>query len=224
MSFSVKKTEYRFERKFLLEESKLDDFKLWLKTQVPSFREAYPKRKISNIYFDNLDFDAFEDNVSGVSDRCKLRVRWYDDNKEKAYLELKIKKKELGKKIIASIENQFDFSQDLEKSLIELASKLPIEFQKYITTYSAASAMNCYVREYYENFSGVRITIDSKQESKSLISNFFDDSYLTSSFYDYLVVEVKYPIEFDVKELNFLNTIPLIQTKNSKYINAKRFF
>lgn len=65
------------------------------------FSTAYPDRSVNNIYFDTEDFQYYRDNVEGVSNRRKIRIRWYGDweNREVSpVLEYKIKRGPVGYK------------------------------------------------------------------------------------------------------------------------------
>ena len=42
-----------------------------------AFREAYPARFVNNIYLDSHGRSDYHDNIVGVANRNKTRVRWY---------------------------------------------------------------------------------------------------------------------------------------------------
>ena len=45
------------------------------------FRYHHQDRHINSIYFDNIFLKSAEDNLAGISDREKIRLRWYGLNK-----------------------------------------------------------------------------------------------------------------------------------------------
>ena len=59
----------------------------------------YKDRLINSIYFDDENFATAQDNLSGISDRRKYRIRWYGNNFKDFSYEVKIKKNNLGRKI-----------------------------------------------------------------------------------------------------------------------------
>ena len=67
--------KFRYERKYLLDKSKLNFF--MKKLYLNNFEEVYTQRIINNIYYDTLNFSSFIETKEGVSDRIKYRVRWY---------------------------------------------------------------------------------------------------------------------------------------------------
>jgi hypothetical protein len=46
---------------------------------VPSLRIEYAPRLVSSVYFDTNAYETFEQSNSGMSQRTKLRLRWYGD-------------------------------------------------------------------------------------------------------------------------------------------------
>ena len=46
----------------------------------------------NSIYLDTINYDFAKDNINGVSERKKIRLRWYDDNLNKIFIEQKNKK------------------------------------------------------------------------------------------------------------------------------------
>ena len=41
------------------------------------FSIQYPKRKINSLYFDDLNYSSINENLDGVSEKKKYRIRWY---------------------------------------------------------------------------------------------------------------------------------------------------
>ena len=68
---------YRYERKFFLQTMDRISVENLIMSHPALFTEIYHERYINNIYFDNLDFNNFEDNVHGNIHRKKYRIRWY---------------------------------------------------------------------------------------------------------------------------------------------------
>ena len=73
--------DYRYELKFQLTKASLEKLYCWIiKTNFGfGFKTAHPNRTINNIYYDAQNLKAFHDNENGISDRTKLRIRWYGD-------------------------------------------------------------------------------------------------------------------------------------------------
>ena len=77
--------ENRIEKKFVLGKFKDDFFKKLL--LVNGFTKQYPDRTISSIYLDTANYDFAKDNINGVSERKKIRFRWYNNNLDDIYVE-----------------------------------------------------------------------------------------------------------------------------------------
>ena len=76
--FINKKHNYRYERKFTVPNSFcyriIEQF---VKKNTALFREVFHVRQVNNIYFDTANLVAYNENVDGISERRKFRVRWY---------------------------------------------------------------------------------------------------------------------------------------------------
>ena len=96
-----KNTPYRFERKFTATAAHRSEFIFQIKKHPAFFREVYHSRQVNNIYFDTPGLQFFNDNIIGVAERKKVRIRWYGDVNGKIIspkLEYKIKSGLLGTK------------------------------------------------------------------------------------------------------------------------------
>ena len=54
-------------------------------------KKKFNDRKISSIYFDNPNNRFVLDNLNGLANRNKFRIRWYNDNLKNVTFENKIK-------------------------------------------------------------------------------------------------------------------------------------
>ena len=52
----------------------------WLHMHPAGFFSPYPERQVNNVYFDTWDYRAYAENLAGVSERSKVRYRWYGDS------------------------------------------------------------------------------------------------------------------------------------------------
>ena len=69
----------RFERKWLF---RSNNYLALINSLIRSklfFRTQYPLRKVNSIYFDTLDYISIRQNLDGVSNKKKIRIRWYGD-------------------------------------------------------------------------------------------------------------------------------------------------
>ena len=75
-------------------------FKSWIDLNVKCQYE-HEDRIVNSIYYDTNDFKSAQDNLAGISDRKKYRIRWYNyEEVVTPKLEVKIKNGSVGTKKI----------------------------------------------------------------------------------------------------------------------------
>jgi SPX domain protein involved in polyphosphate accumulation len=82
MSFlidSYNDADFRNEVKFTHLNVNRDEFVRKLNKSKFMFEEIHKKRWVNNIYFDSLWLDLYATSIEGVSDRTKVRMRWYGE-------------------------------------------------------------------------------------------------------------------------------------------------
>lgn len=209
------KNDFRFEKKWVFK--KIDKETLFsnLITSKLFFREQFKERTVNSIYFDTLNFKSVIDNLSGVSDREKFRVRWYGDYLDlfkQPILENKIKKNFQGQKIYFKLD-EFNNKKLDQNNLLNLTKKIndlvpnknlyPVSMTNYKRIYLISSNNE------------IRATLDYDLKYKKLchyIENFFlkvED----------IILELKYSTNLDSYLRNQISGITRI-SKNSKYINS----
>ena len=90
----------RRENKFVFPETDLGSVASRILTSKYLFSEIFTERRVNNIYLDSMTFANLKDNLNGVQNRIKHRIRWYgeDITIRNPILEYKIKRGELGYK------------------------------------------------------------------------------------------------------------------------------
>lgn len=175
--------------------------------------KPYNDRQINSIYFDDDNYITAQDNLSGISNRRKYRIRWYGKEFKNFIYEIKIKKNNLGKKVSLNaktneqnIENLFSFKNNFLK---ENNNKF---FLDYIDNFNLKPKLKIsYLRSYFLYDGKIRVTYDQKIKY-SLADKFnFRENKINDSMD---VIEIK----FDPKNTNF--ALELI--KDSKFV-PKRF-
>ncbi|MEZ4828221.1 MAG: polyphosphate polymerase domain-containing protein [Bacteroidia bacterium] len=204
----------RFERKYRVSGKTLSALQQMIKFHPAGFRVHHPVRQVNNIYFDTPALSALNQNVYGVRERKKFRLRWYGDDPatiHKARLEVKIKESELGRKDI------FDFPDTHLSSLTAITAD--VNRLLYPQARLEPVLLSSYCRAYYISADRkFRLTIDYDMRYHSL--------RLSPSFHGYyvndpqLVIEIKYN-EADDKAVEFITQhIPFRQEKHSKYVSG----
>ena len=192
-----------------------------VKSHPAMFHKIYYKRNINNIYFDTTDFSSYIDNIEGVRDRRKVRIRWYGELLgvcKNPVLEIKYKKGLLGWK---ERHNLHDFVLNLENRFIfkELLKKKSFDLKKLDLHFLTPTLLNRYERTYYLSFDRkYRITLDSKIEFFSI--NPIRDYFKTYCDEEKTVIELKYDQQYDRGAKDITQHLPFRVTKNSKYVTG----
>tara|TARA_B100000809_G_C15105326_1_gene518507 strand:+ start:1346 stop:2041 length:696 start_codon:yes stop_codon:yes gene_type:complete len=194
----------RYEKKYTFSAEFLDEIRGSLRHSPFVFDDAFSKRRVNTLYLDTIGLENYRDNLDGVSNRSKVRLRWYTE-KGKSYcnesinfrLEVKLRKNFMGEKIVHKMDLPNDILRGSSINLINyLIKNSPNHFKPFLTPCSLASLGVCYDREYYQSRSiDLRCTIDSDLK-------FWDpmDGWLTlNSEFN----QASYPMEYGIMEMKF---------------------
>ena len=204
--------EKRIEKKFVLGKFKDDFFKKFL--LVNGFTKQYPDRTISSVYLDTVNYDFAKDNINGVSERKKIRFRWYNDDLDKIYIEEK-NKRNFGvwknvKKVNFQI-NKEKLTENLKNNFFKIKFKNNNNFN-----YKFVLKTN-YKRSYWlSNNKKIRATVDIDINT-SPVNNLSKPIYLGDT-----VLEFKFhPMHEKYFRNFFTNKISHIRNqKYSKYVRS----
>lgn len=204
----------RYELKYKIEHFGLSSLLQAIRLHPAGFRKIYPDRQINNIYFDSPSLTTFEDNVSGVSERKKFRIRWYGVKPEiieSPKLEIKIKSNKLGAKEVYpandfTLDNLMPITHNVNQLVKKNGSLRPV-------------LMNSYNRSYFGTTNGdFRITVDRDMRYFSLLAGRQFTRYTIHD--DDLIMELKYDESLDGKTDRITQALPFRQTKSSKYVTG----
>jgi len=185
------------------------------------FRYHFQERFVNSIYFDSPSLKYAEDNLAGISNRDKVRLRWYGQNTEfltNPVLERKVKKNFQGFKKLHTINNIDGMSIDecnlkkITKIVNQILSKknlIPITQVSYKRYY----LISCDKK--------VRATLDEDLKYRKL-KNFIQNFFVRSND---IILELKYSNNLD-NYLRYTTGGITRVSKNSKYINSleKNYF
>jgi hypothetical protein len=220
----------RKEIKFKIFELDRSTFISWL-LGTSNFRQSYPDRTICSLYYDTIEYDFAYNNMTGVSDRTKLRVRWYpsgSNNEDKqpknslitCFLERKRKSNDLSDKVTLG-EKTFENYNSMLNQLMILRSWVnqisSIHTEPNIS-YVKETALITYNRRYFEHiiFPNLRLTVDNDIFFKD-INTFTKSTHISKN---YFVVELKYSHNDEKFIHEIMKTFPFRRTRYSKYLNA----
>ena len=211
-------SDYRYEIKFVLDNSRLSDAMQWLYNETTAIK-TYDNRKVNSIYFDDVGFSSVRDNLAGIAQRNKLRLRWYGNQKNSLPIfEVKTKNGRLGYKTtypIQSIENSL-MKLNIDKITSKCISGLEeqnIVFDKHLVPTLQVN----YKREYYKTHDGIRITIDQNiQFSDTQLHTTLDEN---NSFpYPFKVMEIKFKPSMKNTVAKLIQPLHITPKRHSKYL------
>ena len=212
----------RMEVKFEADESRMHDILHWLRLNRCRFSEAYPMRRINNIYFDSPDYLAVADNFAGTSARTKVRLRWYGDEHDAVpgALELKRKRNGFGWKLRYDLnvpERQHGTRwRDFRAAI---ASQLSSEGKHWLAISSQPMLLNVYRRRYY--LSGdrrVRVTIDTDQKIWDQRVKPCLNLHHPANLPRLMIVEVKFDRRDRHMASQVVQGMPIRVSRHSKYL------
>ncbi len=217
-------SETRNEIKMLAERIALPQVRSWLRLHPAGFYELYPSRRVNNVYFDTPGLASFEENLSGVAARVKLRLRWYGSELSdvRCTVEMKCKQALDGWKVSHKLETPLDLkSQSWAQIAQVLRSELPETMRLRLDFANRPVLINRYTRAYQQSADGtVRVTVDSDQEvfaqrvtGRPNISN-------TVPLRDMVIVEAKANHSDIMRLADIVSAFPLRVCKVSKYVQG----
>lgn len=212
----------RYEIKFNSAEASFQSVLHQLRMDPAIFRRTYPQRVIQSLYFDNHDLEAFEENVSGVSSRAKLRLRWYSSTFDvnQATLEFKVRRNRLGWKSQSNVSFAKPLGQlGFEDLLGEVHAQITPSLSQVLSLSPCPIQINKYTRDYFETSDGkVRATIDTGLE-------FFDQRFSRGPSAarkvagpGILVLEFKAASSHFDELQRVVSRVPWPRSRNSKYV------
>jgi SPX domain protein involved in polyphosphate accumulation len=210
--------DYRYEIKFVLDNARLSDAMQWLHSNTTA-NTTYDNRTVNSIYFDDTSFSSVRDNLAGISQRNKLRLRWYGSQENSLpFFEVKTKNGRLGHKITYPINSIKDSLMEL--NLDKITSKCVkdllthnIVFDEYLVPTLQVN----YEREYYETHDGIRITIDQDiQFSDTQLHATLNEN--NSFHYPFKVMEIKFKPSMKNTVAKLIKPLHITPNRHSKYL------
>lgn len=218
----IDETEKRYELKFTVSPFYLNELHIWVHSHKLAFKSAYPNRSINNIYFDTPNYDFYNDNKDGVSDRKKVRYRWYGNcyKNINGRLELKLRKNNLGTKRYCSIPVIPNIVEINYNHLVGICSA-SLKTQEHFFSHLVPTVINKYTRSYFSSRDNeFRITVDSSIYSYSQKGHLKPNLSIDPSHFKQVVVEIKTIAKNRETLSKLISKLPFRISRNSKYVNG----
>ncbi len=202
---------WRYEVKFIVDPPRRPLLDAWL-VETASLRRHHPTRDVHSLYYDTPDMRGGIENLIGLPDRRKTRLRWYSAAPDAAVtLEVKERQGRLGRKRTARLDSpsgEIDPFSRLEPANadIELVEDAPL-FPKLKITYR---------RDYLQWDAGIRVTVDRELR----YANPATPSVRPVTDPSHAIVEVKFPPELKDRAHDLVAEIPFYPLRHSKYLRG----
>lgn len=178
----------------------------------------YKDRYINSIYYDDDNFTTAQNNLSGISNRRKYRIRWYDSRFKDFFYEIKIKKNNLGKKISLKInQNEINLNNLYSFNNYFLNRKENKFFLEYLGSFNLKPQLKVsYLRSYFLYEGKIRITFD--QDINYSLQNGFSKYNNIKDLMS--VIEIKFLPENYNLALKLLKESNFVPKRFSKYLRG----
>ncbi|MDF2699838.1 MAG: polyphosphate polymerase protein [Haloplasmataceae bacterium] len=188
---------YRYEEKYLINYRQYEIIKKRIEKlfSVDKFADQDHEYLITSIYFDDYMKKSVNDNLQGLKERYKYRIRLYNLNTHMIKLEKKIKDNEQGYK--QSITLSLDEYQELIDGKFNLLEKRDEALARELVYSMKVRLLKPIIKIEYHRypfvlpFNDIRVTFD--RDITYSTKNFNDQEPLTNqSVIDMIVLEIKY--------------------------------
>ncbi len=219
----------RYELKFVVDETGFTEMRGWLHRHA-RFINAYPTRSVNSLYFDDVNYQSVRDNLSGVPERKKIRLRWYNNLQTgdpiSPALEVKYRSGRVGYKKKYPVPEIGDELLSIESrhiinSVYEILGAK--QCSEVFNNYLAPTLYVKYERQYFEDIEGLRMTIDRRIIFNCVVPN----NRLTDSptfCYPYTVIEFKFSIDLKDYVSELIRHSRLQPKRHSKYLAGLAVF
>jgi hypothetical protein len=214
----------RYEIKLVCPAVQAPQVRALVRLHPEGFRVTYPARWVNSVYFDSIDVEGVMDNLDSVSERDKLRWRWYGPDwlVERSHLELKRKRGMAGFKELCPIDVSFNPRQATwSDALAFLRRHATHHFRIWLSQVSCATILTRYEREYYASPDGeIRLTLDTRLSTFDQRFSRRPNLTRPSPPPGTVLIELKAEASQAQRLSQVINGLPFRSERNSKYVNG----
>ena len=210
----------RYELKLVCDPHRLAPARSWIRLHPAGFVVAYPPRRVNSLYLDTPHLSSFDDNLAGVSERQKLRLRWYGEDVRgiEPVLELKQKRDLLGRKKQVRLPCKLDLTCSWRQIIKIVQTCAGPEWRVLLQAADQPTLFNHYQREYYATSDGaLRATLDYACAAYDQRLSLRPNLRVLLPITDRVVIEIKAAPEHAERLQEAVAQFPVPRTRNSKY-------
>jgi hypothetical protein len=223
LSRSEPTTGLRYELKLVCDPHRLAQARSWIRLHPAGFVVAYPPRRVNSLYLDTPHLSSFDESLAGVSERQKLRLRWYGEGVReiKPVLEFKQKRNLLGRKKRVQLPCKLDLTSSWREILGAVWACVEPEWWVLLQTANQPALFNHYQREYYATPDGaLRVTLDYACAAYDQRLSLRPNLRVPLPVADRVVIEIKAAPEHAERLQEAVAQFPALRTRNSKYVGS----
>lgn len=217
---------WRYEVKVICEENDYTAVTTCLKMCRTPIRPLYAKRCVQSVYFDTYEGRAVSENLAGLSQRAKLRFRWYgtDARGVRGRLERKMRDNSLARKQHVEINHSVDVEDAGRQAFMQcLKRHIPPEWRYYLEAGLEPVQWIRYEREYFSAFGGaVRLTVDRHMHAFDQRLRPALSCHYPTAMPRVTILECKAHQMHYTHAREIMNQLPVMADKCSKFIIASR--
>lgn len=178
---------------------------------------------IRSLYFDDYSDTAYNEKMSGVNERRKIRARYYNFDNNFIILEKKIKNGDLVQKKSARITDDIIFKllngEFIDSEILSVPAFADLYYEIKADGCNPVVIVDYDRTAWQIDYLNVRITVDENIRASENVGDFFNP-HLTSYpvMSDYSVLEVKYDDYFPAYLVPLLSDMITSHLSVSKYI------
>ena len=207
--------KFRYELKIPLEQSQFIEFKQYLRQLGLHPVSPYPGRRINSVYFDSHDLNDYVDNVSGIAERQKTRIRWYNEDLSHLTLEFKRKKNKASYKELLKLDNPKQHNPRTREGVRSIMQTQKSSIENFLLQSLDPVIEVQYDREYFLLGADLRMTLDTDQNFRKLYP--FPGQNMKRSPV-YCVAEFKFPaVKLSIMK-TMMRNLPFRVFRHSKYV------
>lgn len=185
-----------------------------------ALRTHHARRTVQSLYFDTWDREALYDNLAGVAERRKLRLRWYGEATRGVHGQLELKRRSgtMGDKLVLPLPAPVDVEGARATSLVDtLRQQCTLPWGERLHRHEPVMWTR-YVRDYLVGPAGeVRVTLDSELCAFEQRLDPILQCRRAVLAHPALIVEIKAAAQHTAALQRLVQTLPLVRSKCSKF-------
>ncbi len=219
-----KRATLRYELKLACQESAQARVRAALRMHPSGLRTLFPPRVVQSVYLDTPFHRALEENLAGVSDREKLRFRWYGGEARgvRGVLERKVRENTLGWKQSFAVQSDVTVEGTNRRRFVDaLVAGVDEGARERLRHGLEPVQWIRYRREYLQTADGcVRVTLDTELRAFDQRALARLSSSAPSPTPRILVIEAKCAPESYEAARRLLERLPVPVDRCSKFVLA----